>query len=112
MTGELNSHPVTVKQPSLPWWSDKEEQLENLKEKHKSTNIYSKNAFSNIYKHQKITLALKTNIKGFFKGKFRVFYGKNKGYIGLTQNYRLGTGFIGFARRPETIILIWPSRRI
>ena len=29
-----------------------------------------------------------------------MFYEKNKGFIGLTQNYKLFTGFIGFAKRP------------
>ena len=29
-----------------------------------------------------------------------MFFEKNKGFICLTQNYKLFTGFIGFARRP------------
>ena len=29
-----------------------------------------------------------------------MFYENNKGFIGLTQNCKLFTGFIGFARRP------------
>ena len=47
--------------------------------------------FQNFYKHQKTTLALKTKIQCFFFRKIQViyrFYEKNKGYIGLTQNYR------------------------
>ena len=53
--------------------------------------------------HEKVqkvkNIGIFMKIQAFYR-----FYEQNKGFIGLTQNYRLRiTGFIGFARRPVHI---------